>query len=273
MKFTVRDPLGAACVPPNYRTNSARLRPPLLPTRLDLRPPRRLRERALVCTLCAALDNKGAMQDKPPASPEPLILPRGIRFPQPHEFPPGTEAEQTRIDRAQVTTGYRLLPNTGGGYAAYIEANAHAINLFAVFYDLALTLLPRVAAPIIAIQGADTYTGPYTIRAAALRLFEPHIQALQHDGFLAFGLICQRDGVTDQVFVQPSKHLQIWTNQPVVARAVLAQHRIPEVPDLQVMDQYLLVREPFQTQEGAAAWPLVLEHVRAAFTTLPPPER
>ena len=213
------------------------------------------------------------MQDKPPASPEPLILPRGIRFPHPHEFPPGTEAEQARIDQAQVTTGYRLLPNTGGAFAAYIGANAHAINLFAVFYDLALSLLPRVAAPIIAIKDGDTYAGPYTIRAAALRLFEPHIQALQHDGFLAFGLICQRDGVTEQVFVQPSKHLQVWTSQPAVARSVLARHRIPEVPALQVMDQYPLVRESLQTPEGNATWPLVLETVRAAFTTLPPPDR
>jgi len=213
------------------------------------------------------------MQDKPPASPEPLILPRGIRFPRPHEFPPGTEAEQARVDQAQVTTGYRLLPNPGATYAAYIEANAHAINLFAVFYDLALTLLPRVAAPILGIQDGDTYTGPYTIRAAALRLFEPHIQALQHDGFLAFGLICERDGVTEQVFVQPSKHLQVWTNQPAMARTVFARHRIPEVPDLRVMNQYPLVRESIQTPEGNATWPLVVENVRAAFSALPPPNR
>ncbi len=213
------------------------------------------------------------MRNKLAASPEPLILPRGIRFRQPHEFPPGAEAEQARIDPAQVTTGYRLLPYAGGMFAAYLEVNAHAINLFALFYDLALTLLPRVAAPIIAIKDGDTYTGPYTIRAAALRLFEPHIQALQHDGFLAFGLICQRDGVTEQIFVQSCKHLQLWTNDPAVARAVLARHQIPEVSNLQVLDQYPLVREPLQTPEGNAVWPLVLEDVRAGFTTLPPPDR
>lgn len=213
------------------------------------------------------------MQAKPPASPEPLILPRGIRFPHPHEFPPGSEAEQARVARAQVTTGYRLLPNSGGTYAAYIQANVHAINLFTVFYDLAFSLVPRVAAPIIAIKDGDTHAGPYTIRAAALRLFEPHKQALQHDGFLAFGLICERDGVTEQVFVQPSKDLLVWTNQPAMARAVLARHQIPEVPALEVMDQYPLVRESLQTAEGNPTWPLVLEDVRAAFTTLPPPDR
>jgi hypothetical protein len=213
------------------------------------------------------------MPDKPPASPEPLILPRGIRFPYPHELPSGSEAERARIDQARVTTGYRLLPNAGGAYAAYIEANVHALNLYAVFYDLALTLLPRIAVPILAIKDGDTYSGTLTTRAAALRVFEPHVQALQHDGFLAFGLICERDGITEQIFVQPSKHLQVWTNQPAVARTVFARHRIPEVANLQFMDQYPLVRESLQTPEGNASWPLVLENVRAAFTTLPPPDR
>jgi len=211
------------------------------------------------------------MRDKPPAAPEPLILPRGIRFPHPHEVPAGSEAELARITQANVTTGYRLLRHSGGAYTAYIEANAHATSLFTVFHDLAFTLLPRAAAPIIAIKGGDAYPGPYTIRAAALRLFEPHIQALQHDGLLAFGLISQHDGVTEEVFVQPSKYLQVWTNQLDIARAVFAQHRIPEVPDLQLMDRYPLVTEAFQTPEGNAAWPLVLEQVRAAFRDLPPP--
>ena len=213
------------------------------------------------------------MRDQPTASPEPLILPRGIRFPHPHEFPTGSDAEQARVHQARITTGYRLLPYTGGVYSAYLDVNAHAITLFALFHDLALTLLPRVAAPIIAVKDGDAYTGPYTIRAAALRVFEPHTDALQHDGFLAFGLLSEHEGLTEEVFVQPSKHIQIWTNQPAVARAVLARRRIPEVPDLQFMDQYPLVTEPLQTPEGAPTWPLVLEQVRAAFATLPAPER
>jgi hypothetical protein len=213
------------------------------------------------------------MPTKRPASPEPLILPHGIRFPQASELPPGSDADWVRINQAQVTTGYRLLPNAGGSYAAYLQANVHAINLFTVFHDLAFTLLPRVASPIISIKDGETHAGPYTIRAAALRIFEPHKEALQHDGYLGFGLICERDGVTEQVFVQPSKHVQVWTNQPVLARAVLARHQIPEKPDLEVMEQYPLVRTAFESPDGSPAWPQVLASVRAGFTTLPPPER
>lgn len=213
------------------------------------------------------------MRDQLLTDPEPLILPRGVRFPYPHEMPAEAEAEQARNHHPQITTGYRLLPNTGGAYAAYIEANAHAINLFALFHDLALTLMPRAAAPIIAIKEGESYTGPYTIRAAALRVFELHTQALQHDGFLAFGLISQREGVIEQIFVPPSKHLQIWTNQPALARAALARHHIPEVQNLQLMGQYPFVSESIQTPEGNPTWPLVLQQVRAGFTTLPAPER
>jgi hypothetical protein len=185
--------------------------------------------------------------------------------------PDGREAEQARLAQTNVTTGYRLLPFSGGGYSAYVEANAHATSLFTVFHDLVFTLLPRVAAPIIAVRGGETYPGPYTVRAAALRVFEPHIQALQHDGFLAFGLIAVNQGLTEEVFVQPTKYLQVWTNQPAAARAVFAQHRIPEVPKLQLMEQYPLVREPLLSDEGTATWPLVLERVRADFAILPPP--
>lgn len=213
------------------------------------------------------------MRDQTPAEPEPLILPRGVRFPHPDEFPAGSEAEQARIRQAQISTGYRLIPNTGGAYAAFIQANAHAINLWALFHDLALTIMPRVTAPIIALKGGDSFTGPYTMRAAALRVFEPHVQALQHDGLLAFGLISQQNGMTDQIFVQPSKDIQIWTNQPAGARPVFARHGIPEVKELQVMGQFSLVSESIESPEGGPASPGVIRQVRAGFAALPSPDR
>lgn len=213
------------------------------------------------------------MPPKPPATPEPLLFPRGVRFPRPDEFPPGADADMDRVRQAQLTTGYRLHPNAAGAFSAYIDANAHAINLYPLFHDLVFRLLPRSAALIIGRKDEAPHLGPYTIRAAALRLLEPHIQALQHDGLLAFGMIAQHDGRVEQVFVQPSKHLQVWTNQPDAAREVLAHHRIPEVAELQFLEQFPLVSEPLLTDDGRASWPLVLEQVRAGFGQLPKPDR
>lgn len=213
------------------------------------------------------------MRSLPPAEPEPLVLPRGVRLPQAHELTEGSEAERARVRQAQLTTGYRVIAVPSGPNAGYIEANAHAVTVFALFHELALILMPRVAAPIVTTRGGDAHTGPSTIRAAALRVFEPHVQALQHDGFLGFGLIADRAGVTEQLFVPPAKYLQIWTTQPDLARSVLARHRIPEVQALQRLDQYPVVSESLPTASGEDGWPLVLQHIRAAFATLPAPER
>lgn len=208
-----------------------------------------------------------------PPEPQPLILPRGVRLPRPDELKSVPEAEQIRIRQAQINTGYRLIPSTGGAFSAFIEANVHAINLYALFHDLALTLMPRTVAPIITVKDGEAYTGPYTMRAAVFRIFEPHVQVLQHDGFLGFGLIAQKDGVTEQLFVPPAKHLQIWTTQPEQARGVLLRHQIPETPNLQLIDQYPVVSESIETPTGEPGWPLVLQQVRSGFTTLPAPER
>ncbi len=213
------------------------------------------------------------MPPRPPATPEPLLFPRGVRFPRPDEFPQGADADIARVRQAQVTTGYRLYPNAAGAFSAYIDANAHAINLYPLFHDLVFRLLPRSAALIIGRKGEEPHLGPYTIRAAALRLLEPHTQALQHDGLLAFGMIAQHDGRIEQVFVQPSKHVQVWTNQPDAAREVLAHHRIPEVAELQFLEQFPLVSEPLLTDDGRPATPLVLDQVRAGFGQLPKPDR
>lgn len=211
------------------------------------------------------------MPPKNNASPDPLILPIGVRFPRPEEFPEGQEAELARVTKANVTTGFRIQRPSGQPFSAYFDVNVHAPKLFALFHDLAFTVLPRAAAPILAIKDGETHSGRNTSRAAALRVFEPHIEALQQDGFLGFGLIAQQDGITEEVFVQPSKHLQVWTNQPDAARAVFAKHWIPEVPNLECMDQYPLVCESLRGPDGQATWPGVRDQILAAFATLPTP--
>lgn len=213
------------------------------------------------------------MPTKPTATPEPLLLPRGVRFPRPDELPPGSESELARIRQAEVTTGYVIHPNTAGPFTAYIDAQAHAINLFPLFHDLVFRLLPRSAAPIIGLKDTEPHLGPYSIRAAALRLFEPHTQVLQHDGLLAFGMIAQEDGRIEQVFVPPSKRLQVWTNQPDAAREVLGHHRIPELQELPLLDQFPLVYESMRDDSGASLAGGVVDRVRSGFSQLPKPDR
>jgi hypothetical protein len=206
-------------------------------------------------------------------TPEPLIFPEGVRFPRDDEFPAGYEADRERLARARLTTGYVRREHAGAGFRAFFEANVHAPQLWAAFRTLAEALLPAVAAPIVGVKDEDPILGPYTTRAAALAVLEPHARHLQHDGFLEFGLIYQVAGVTEEVFVRNVKYLQVWTNHPDRAVETFASLGLPEVPDLQFIDQFPRVSESLQTSDGYAEWPGVVEQLRAAFEELPPADR
>jgi hypothetical protein len=162
--------------------------------------------------------------------------------------------------------------HAGEGFRAFFEANVHAPRLWHAFRTLAEALLPEVAAPIVGVKEEDPILGPYTSRAAALAVLEPHAYHLQHDGFLEFGLVYQMAGVTEEVFVRSVKYLQVWTNHPDRAAETFAQLGLPEVPDLQFIDEYPRVSESLQTREGNAEWPDVVEQLRVAFDGLPPAE-
>jgi hypothetical protein len=208
--------------------------------------------------------------------PEPLAFPRGVRFPRPDEIPAGSPPDAlARLMGARITTGYMVARPDGEGFTAFIEANIHADHVWRVVRALAEALLPEVAAPLVGIKDDETVLGPYTDRTAALAVFEPYVDALQHDGFLEFGVMFQYRGRTEEVFVRSVKYLQIWTSQPARACAVLEAHGIPPVPDLQFIDNFPRVSESLVREDGNAGWPDVLERLRAAFGELParePPE-
>jgi hypothetical protein len=200
---------------------------------------------------------------------EPLIFPDGVRFPRADEFPAGYEQEQQRIARANITTGFVLKDHRTEAFQAYFEANVHAPRLWATFRDVALAILPGVAAPIIGIKEDEPVFGPYTDRDAALAVFEPYVHLLQHDGFLEFGVIFQHRGRTEEVFVRSSKYLQVWTNQPDVVRTVFHRHGLPEVPGLEFIDEFPMVSESLLTEVGNARWPEAYDPLQAAFARLP----
>lgn len=202
--------------------------------------------------------------------PEPLIFPTGVRFLRDDEFPRGYEAERERIASANITTGWVQKNVEDRGYTAYFEVNVHAPRIWQVVRDIAEAILPEAAAPIVGVKEEDPVLGPYTTRDAAIAVFEPFVEFLQHDGFIEFGLIFQRDGHTEEVFVESVKYLKIWTNQPATVQAVLWKHALPEVPDLKFIDEYPRVSESLQTAQGNARWPEALEGLRDAFAQLPP---
>jgi hypothetical protein len=202
---------------------------------------------------------------------EPLEFPRGIRWPRPEEVPAAHADAYGRIREARITTGFVRKATGLGGYTDIIEANVHASRLFAVFRDVGEAIIPSAAAPIVGFKGEDPLLGPYTTRDAALAVLEPYAEPLQHDGFLEFGIIFQRGGRTEEVFIPNVKFLRIWTSRPDDVVSVLCRHGVPEMPDLQFIDEYPRVSQALPFEGHEAGWFPVLEALKERFQSLPDP--
>ena len=207
--------------------------------------------------------------------PEPLILPRGVRLMRPDEIPNGAPGDWAphieEAHRTSITTGYTRRDVTGEEFSAVIEANVHAPDLWRVFAALVNALLPAAAAPIAGMKREDPILGDYTTRQAALRVLEHYQDPLVHDGFLEFGCIHQRNGLTEEVFVMAPKFMRVWTNQPERAQQVLEAHGIVQVGELRFVDEFPYVSETQPYKGESSGWAVVLEELGIELFILPPP--
>jgi hypothetical protein len=176
-------------------------------------------------------------------TPERLRFPRGVRLARQEDIPKCSDETLKRIASADIRTGFCIKSTDDPGYSAYLEANVHAESVWAVFEGLVMRLLPVVVAPLIAHKDEEPTFGPYTDKTAALSALKPHIESLQHDGFIEFGMMYQQDGITEQIFVDSSKYFKIWTNRGAEACAYLERIGVAEADHLQFIDEYPHVTE------------------------------
>jgi hypothetical protein len=207
------------------------------------------------------------LQNNVPKS-EPLIFPRGVRFPRKNEIPGDPTEVLERVSRARIMTGYKLQKTEGKPFDTYIEANVHASSVFDVFRKLSFALMPDVAAPLIGIKEDEPVFGPYTDLALALAMFEPYIDLLQNDGFLEFGLVHQSKLAFEEIFVASSKYFKIWTNNSGAAQEVLQKSGIPESEALEFIDEYPMVSLSVDRKRNAA-WGDPYYSIQNEFAKLP----
>lgn len=206
---------------------------------------------------------------KQPAA-EPLRFPRGVPFPRAGELPADAPTDAyERIGNARITTGYTVRARDGILDQYLFEANAHADMVWPLVKEIADSILPVAAAPIVSLKGEQPILGSYTTREAAIAVFEPFVDSLAHDGFLEFGIIFQRAGCTNEVFVPSAKYLQIWTTYPEIVRRILQNNGLPELPGLQFIDEYARITDALTLEDGRASWPIVYEELQRAFERLP----
>src|SRR3569833_3293810 len=105
----------------------------------------------------------------PSPTPEPLRLPRGVRFPSterdsvdaPDELRRRIVEAERETKHVQLTTGYVAQAPVHPSYAALIEANVHADALWSVENKQENAKLPIVASPLIGIMVEMPTLGPY----------------------------------------------------------------------------------------------------------------
>jgi hypothetical protein len=170
-----------------------------------------------------------------------LVFPDGVRLPYREEIP-GSESERAiewaRIQSANISQGFVLKHVDGERFKYYAEANVNGPAVFAVFRDLCRALLASQATLVF----GDTDDDPHLVGSAdvstIIDALHHHEYQLAHDGFLQFGVASDQAGVLNEVFVAPTKHLNIWLNDEMRFRSIMESHGIEETVQLEFLDEY-----------------------------------
>lgn len=190
-----------------------------------------------------------------------LVFPDGVRLARLYELP-GPEPDRTmnwsRIQAAEIRSGYRLSESADPRFAFYGQANVDAPKIWDIFRDLCIRLLGPMATLVMSeIDGVPAPVGMNKVRVI-LRSLEPHSYQLVHDGFLQFGLVHQEGNQLSEVFVTHTKHFQLWLEDANLLRSTMQQHGVPEVEAQQFIDEYPHTTKRLPSEEIAFQSPAEL---------------
>lgn len=172
-----------------------------------------------------------------------LSFPKGIRFVRAYEIPndnPDKFELLEKIRNANIHQGFVLSnPIEDGKFKFYAEANINAEQIWQVFRDLCEVLLPDEAMPIIGgLDDEFLHNGEYDEKLKLLNLFEEFKFHLANDCYVQFGLGYESDTQSFEVFVTPTKHFQIWTDDAEKLRQVMERHKVQEFEKLEFIDEF-----------------------------------
>ena len=206
--------------------------------------------------------------------PTPLVLPDSIRLLRPDEVPLHDDRDKIleRVaagHRERFVAGYVLTDTAKPGYTAYAEVNVHAPAVWHLFRSLVTRLLPEHAALLIGVKDEPLHYRPYRSKVSLLAALEPYGHELARDSFVQFGLIWQRSGKTEEVFVEPAKYFKVWTNRPTVLVQDLAESGLPRADSLAFLDEYPHVSEPVSHPPEMYRYEELIERVLRADGELP----
>ena len=170
-----------------------------------------------------------------------LVFPKGIRLARANEIPnsPEKSGSVEQIRNSQIEQGYVSRTASENLFTCYAEANVDAPQIWQVFRSLCEALLPEESMLIIGeIDEESLHNGGYDQTQKLLALFERFNYYLANDCHIQFGLAAETDTELTEVFVTPTKHFQIWTNNAKVLADVMKKYGVTESDELQFIDEF-----------------------------------
>ncbi len=170
-----------------------------------------------------------------------LVYPTGVRLATEEELP-GPANDHARlwslVQSANICPGYCLKITSTSKYPFYAEVNVDAPGLWKLFCDLCRGLLKDEAALLMSEIDDEPRILGIAPTDSLLDLLEPHESQLVNDGYIQFGLIDEEYDSLSEVFVVPTKHIQVWFKNLRQFRSIMMAYDLTEEDHLEFLDEY-----------------------------------
>jgi len=175
-----------------------------------------------------------------------LEIPPTLRTPNFDEVPNTTDLVEAikKSQNAKIVEGFVFKYNTKGDlpFKFYVEINVNNSRLWSLFKTLVLHLPDQISL-IFNFIDSDAIYGKYQDKYAVINKLSHFTTELTQDCFFEFGAIHQTNEFLAEVFVDGTKYIKYWGMDESWFRSTMHEFDIPEIPDLNFMDEFPKIRE------------------------------
>lgn len=174
---------------------------------------------------------------------EDFVFPKGIRFATESEIPDSDDKESIlhSIEEVNIEEGFTLVESDNDNFKHYSEINISSLRFWEFFEELTLEILPDISALIIGHiddLNSELFYSPYISTNRIIEILSEYKYELANDVFIKFGIIHQHKEKTEEIFVHPTKHLSVWTNNLNGLITILESFQISKFEKMSFIDEY-----------------------------------
>jgi hypothetical protein len=166
-----------------------------------------------------------------------IDLPQGIELAKPEDINNSSELTN-RINEAKINAGYTISFCRTQSFEYYAEVSIDIGKAWGLFHLLCKELLPITGVFLIGEIDEEPVMIENLNILRLLDFLEQFKFYLCHDCHIQFGLGANLYGRTCEIFVSPTKHFQIWTDEVRIFNGIMEKFSLVEKPGLQFIDEF-----------------------------------